>query len=158
MNKNAERGVSHKKMNYLEVAFMSTRGTAYFEIQEPSGDEPVEIARIGISSDGYPSGFGSDVCDLISGMLIDESTNSTFGRQKNRKCFRTIEGAILHILHEIPSDYFFDDEYIYRFIFQPSNSGNSSHYVEDIMRVEVKHKYDRNDFSGTFEEFRTFCS
>ena len=137
---------------------MSTRGTAYFEIEEPSGGEPVEIARIGISSDGYPSGFGSEVCDLISGMRIDESANITFGQRKIRKCFRAIEGAVLYILHEIPSDYFFDDEYIYRFFFQPHNSGNSSYYVEDIMRVEVKHKYDRDDFSGTFDEFRTFCS
>ena len=32
---------------------MSTRGTAYFEIQESISSNPIKIGRIGIPRDGY---------------------------------------------------------------------------------------------------------
>ena len=69
-----------------------------------------------------------------------------------------MESVILYTLYRIPSDYYFDDEYIYRFIFAPYKNDNSSYYVEDVMTVEVKRKYSDDDFIGTFAEFRELCS
>jgi len=136
---------------------MSTRGTAYFEIQGSLNSDPVKVGRIGIPHDGYLSGFGFKVCDIISGIRIEKSTESTIEQQISRKCFRSIESVILYTLYRIPSDYYFDNEYIYRFIFDPYKNDNPSYYVEDVMAVEVKHKYADDDFSGTFEEFRALC-
>jgi len=136
---------------------MSTRGTAYFELQESSGGDPVVVGRIGIPRDGYPSWFGLEVCKIISGVRIDGSFEGSAGDERNRRCFRNLEGVILDILHNIPSDYYFDDEYIYRFIFTRGKGEGSPYYVEDIARVEMQKKYGSENFSGTFDEFRAFC-
>ena len=138
---------------------MSTRGTAFFEIQNESGDsneKSIKVGRIGIAHDGYPSGFGKKICNLLDAVYVANSTESV--KPPSAKVFNNVEGVILHLLYEIPSDYLFDDEYVYRFIFNPSIRKESVYRVEDIITVEVIHQYNRYNFSGTFAEFKAFCN
>ena len=136
---------------------MSTRGTVFFEIQESPNSKPEVVGRIGIPQDGYPSGVGFEICAKISSIRIDTSIESPIEQQFKQHCYCNVERAILHLLYRHPSDYFFDDEYIYRFIISPYETENTSYRLEDVIHVVVKHKYDRDDFAGPFEEFRIFC-
>ena len=136
---------------------MSTRGTAFFEIQESPSSKPGIVGRIGIPRDGYPEGFGFEICAIISSVRIDTCTVSPIEQQIKQHCYRNVERAILHILYKRPSDYFFEDEYVYRFIIAPYKIENTSYRLEEIIDVEVKHNRSSIEFTGSFEEFRIFC-
>ena len=141
----------------MEGRIMSTRGTAFFEIQESPSSKPGIVGRIGIPRDGYPKGFGYEICAIISSVRIDSCTESPIEQQLKQHCYRNVDRAVLHILYKYPSDYFFEDEYVYRFIIAPYKTENTSYRLEEVMHVEVKHNRRRKEFDGSFGEFRIFC-
>jgi hypothetical protein len=128
---------------------MSTRGSAYFEIVE-SGKN-VKVGEIGLSRDAYPSGFGGEICKSLSNVYVGKPSQE----QSVGKTFKNIERVILYLLDR-PSDYFMEDEYVYRFIFSEPDNITDSFLVEDYVKVEVKHKYGDDNFSGSFKEFREY--
>jgi hypothetical protein len=136
---------------------MSTRGTAYFEIQETPESEPIKVGRIGISHDGYPSGFGYIMCTNVQDIFVADNIENFKDRPKNARVFPNTERVILYLLYHTKTDYLYDDEYIYRFIFAPLNMPGSIYRVADNISVEVIHKYEDNNFAGSFEEFKLFC-
>ena len=68
-----------------------------------------------------------------------------------------MDRAVLHILYKYPSDYFFEDEYVYRFIVAPYKVENTAYRLEEIIHVEVNHRREKKEFDGPFREFRIFC-
>jgi len=98
---------------------MSTRGTAYFEIQYALDKDPVRVGKICISHDAYPSWFGEEVCKLIQSayILVDSDVGSA--DLPIGDYFPNVERVILHVLFSMVSDIFEEREYVYKFTFKP---------------------------------------
>ena len=134
---------------------MSTRGTAYFEIQDTLDKDPVRVGRINIARDAYKSGFGYAVCGLLAEAWIADEDDS---KAKSANClFKNVERAILYVIYNYPSDIFEEDEYIFKFTFKPFLNADRAYRVSEVIHVDVKHKYGDNDFSGSFSDFVGYC-
>jgi len=127
---------------------MSTRGTAFFEIQNALNEEPSVLGCVQIYSDGYPSGFGQEMVKIFDDAYIGELSES------GKKIFKNIESIVLKIMSDYPSGYY-DDEYIYRFTFKPYMVENPTYLISDILAIKVENR--SNNFTGSFPEFKLFC-
>ena len=136
---------------------MSTRGTAYFEIQYEHDKEPVRVGKICIRFDAYPEGFGKDICNIILSAYIADAGAENSTDKPIGTFFPNVERVILHILDVTPSDFYVEKEFVYRFIFQPYNNNSPICQVGKILHVEVKPQYE-DDFSGSFAEFLDYCA